>query len=100
MTRMVLVLLASAALAFAAEAQSSRCPAWDSGCTWDNLGEQLEQRLHSDTQDYFSDDSTYDKDSVYQRLLNGRKVIHNCFECTTDALSDGLKRLNPGNAVR
>ncbi|MBJ6610867.1 MAG: hypothetical protein JG718_10950 [Candidatus Thiothrix moscowensis] len=79
---------------------NDRCPAGESGCTWNNLDSQFSEKWSSNTQDYASDSSTYKPGfkAILDRVNNIGTTLKDCGECVLDGVTDGVNNIINGSS--
>lgn len=81
--------LGFALLCFAAMpsySQSKRCPAGESGCTVENSGERIRDRVNEGTRKVISGNTESG------RVKEVGKTLRDCINCGMDAVRDGVDR--------
>jgi hypothetical protein len=80
--------------------RTQRCPASDTGCTFDNAVERMREIIDDTAVEHFSDEDAYTPGSVRQRVQQFKRRFQECIECGVDAIQDGFDRINVDGAPR
>jgi hypothetical protein len=67
---------------------ASRCPAGSSGCTVDNAGERIQERVRQGARDVMNERG------VGGRGREIKRTLRDCVDCGTDAIREGVDRVS------